>query len=294
MENLPVSATENKVENPTFVNVIEEVLNAEEITEAVKNRTLSSYFCSGEGLKNAVNVFGQSQEEIEKEFKNYKAKKVFSKMDYLILDTSICKSAFKKECETAIKNEFKSVTVLPNMVRLAKDYLKGSVVKVNALIGYPYGEDYFRAIYKSVGSAFLDGADGVTIVCSVYKIKSALFKNLAQEFKKIIKKARNRSVNVMFDTSKLSPTEIQNTVLTLVKILKNSAVIPFETTREKTSDVATIKEVVKTANGNLNVFVFGKISTAEDTVSVLSLGANGIVSTECPSIVKDAIKKLNA
>ena len=77
MENLQlVSKNVNEKQSAsTCAQIKEEVLNAEEIDEIVKNRTLASYFSSGEGLKKTVSIFGQSEDEIEKEFKNYRRKR---------------------------------------------------------------------------------------------------------------------------------------------------------------------------------------------------------------------------
>ena len=293
MEN---SQALNVETNPLEINanaqINEEVLNAEEINESVKNRSLVSYFSSGEGLKKTVSIFGQSEEEIEKEFKNYKAQKVFNKLSYLILDTSLCKTALKKECETAVKYSFNSITVLPNIVSVAKSYVNKGV-NVNAIISFPYGEDNISVKLKAVSKAISDGANGVTLPVSVTKIKSATFKTISQDFKKIVKKARKKEVNVLIDVSKLSPTELQTTINTLIEIKGITSIIPYETSREKTLDIATVKEIIKTANGKINVTVLGKISTAEETISVLSLGVNNILSDKCVSVVIDAIKKLN-
>ena len=294
MENLqllPENVPEIEKSTPC-TQIKEETLNAKEIDEVIKNRTLTSYFSSGEGLKKTVSIFGQSEDEIEKEFKNYKAQKVFNKLSYLILDNSLCKTAFKNECETAVKYSFKSVTVLPNFVWLAKNTV-GNLVKVNAIISYPYAEDDISVKLKAVAKAVNLGVNGVCVPVSVSKIKSSQFKTISSDFKKVVRYARKKDVNVLIDVSKLSPTELKNAITTICEIKGVTAIIPYESSREKTLDVSTVKEILSVTSGKINVEVLGKISTAEETVSVLSLGANGIQSEKCVSIVIDAIKKLN-
>ena len=71
---LSVNNTASEILNGKSINapaIKEEKLSVGEIFESVKNRSLKSYFLTGEGLKNTVKVFGQSEEEIEKENKNY-------------------------------------------------------------------------------------------------------------------------------------------------------------------------------------------------------------------------------
>ncbi|MBO5712790.1 MAG: hypothetical protein J6R88_01130, partial [Clostridia bacterium] len=81
LQSLPIKESTKALLNDNLI--VEQPLNVEEDTVSVKNN-LNNYFSSGEELKKTLAIFGQSEEEIEKEFKNYKAQKVFNKLSYLI------------------------------------------------------------------------------------------------------------------------------------------------------------------------------------------------------------------
>lgn len=281
-----------KITPATFsADIKEEKLNVvtPKLNENSNKNAFESYFKTGENLKTAVSVFGQSEEEIEREFKNFKAQKLFGKLDYLLLSAT-CIENFIKECETALKYNFNAVTVLPNYVKRAK-LVTG--VKVNALISYPYGEDLQSVKLNAVKRAFLSGADGVTVAVSVLTIKNGGYSLIEKEFAKYVKKAGNRSVNALIDVNKLSPTEAKKTVETLLKISKLNSIIPYNVTNVFV-EANTVKEVVSLAGGKCIVGVGGKIQTAEETVSALALGVGKILSEKCPDLAKDALKKLGA
>ena len=284
MENL--NAVNNIEEN-----LFEDVLNVENFDGENKS-VLSSYFKPVESVKNSACVFGQTEEEIEKEFKNYKASKVFSKLNNLILDCSLAKSVLRKECETAITYGFKSVTVMPTIVKLCKEYACNKI-KVYALISYPFGEDSFKVKLSSVKDAYRSGADGVTVTISVFDIKNANLKNITQNIKKIIQISRNRAVNVVIDTFKLSPTEITNAVNATLNAGKITSIIFSEFSLDKSVNTHVLKEALKAVNDKTEVGVMRNLSTAEDTVSLMGLGVSNIVSEKCNDIVLDALKRLS-
>lgn len=296
MDNLNVITTCGKE-----AKLVEEVLNADNFTgddfegeelTATNKGVLSSYFKPFDSAKNSALVFGQTEEEIEKEFKNYKASKVFSKLNNLILDCSLAKSVLRKECETAGAYGFKSVTVTPNITKLCKEYVGGKT-KVFTLISYPFGEDNFKVKLLAVKEAYKQGADGVTVALSVFDIKNASFKNITKFFKKIIQISRYRAVNVVIDTSKLSPTEVNSAVNSVTWAGKISSVIFSEFSLEKSVTTHLLKEGIKAVDGKAEVGVIRNVSTAEDTVNLLGLGVRDILSEKCNDIVLDALKRLS-
>ena len=293
---LSVNNTASEILNGKSINapaIKEEKLSVGEIFESVKNRSLKSYFLTGEGLKNTVKVFGQSEDEIEKEYKNYKAQKVFNKMGYLLIDNSLSTKNFITECEIAVKYQFSSVTVLPSFIKIAKSSVKNSVL-VDALISYPYGEDSFIVKRKSVKDALKNGADKISYILSIKQIKNGEYKALETEIKKIGKICGKKPLSIVIDTSKLSPTEIVNCVLMARNLPKLEKLVCYSVALNELPDVSTVKEIIKTVDGKLTIAVGGNISTAEEVVSVLSLGAGVVISKNCPYIVKDALKKLDA
>lgn len=272
----------------------EEKLDAEKILTTIENRSLDNYFNSGSGLKDAQKVFGQTEEEIEKEFKNYKARKMFGRMDYLLINNTLSTEEIKKECEIAVHYGFKSVTVLPSMLKFAKNAVSGSNITVRALISYPFGEDVFEIKRKACKIAVKNGADAIAVTLSTSAIKNGEVKNLAKEVLKISKMARKKKVTVIIDTSKLNPIELKNTAIAIADECKVYSILPSSLFIPEKPQISTIKEVIKAVDGKCFIESGGNLATAEETVSILSLGASTVTSQKCPLIAKDALKKLNA
>lgn len=273
--------------------IVEEQLLPEEIVEP-EGKELSKYFSPKNSFKDAVKVFGQSEEELSKEFKTYKARKMFNKMDYLLTDTELTDDEFIKECETAGYFGFKSVTVLPTKVKIAKLALKGKQVSVRALISFPYGEDVFKVKLTAVKLAVQSGADGIAVTVSTGAVKNGNQITMGAEIKKIVKAARKKPVTVILDANKMSEREIEKCSLALIKCANVYSVMPSTLYDKEKPSVSVLKDVIKVVSGKCFVDGGGELSTVEETVGILSLGANGITSVNCPLIAKDTLKKLNA
>ena len=264
------------------------------IETETESNLIKDYFSKqgGTPIKEIANIFGQSEDEISKEFSNFKAKKLYSKLDYLLDDTSLTICDFKSQLLLAYKNGFKSVTVYPTFVLLAKDTLKNSGVKVRALISYPYGEDYAKTKNLSIKNAIKNGADELIIAISVSAVKSGNFKNIVKEIKKALKYSKKRSVSVLFELSKLTSPEVEKCAKAIINEAKIYSVVPSFLYSNTTYNVEIIKDLLTAVNGKCYVDVISDIDTATDTVSVLSQGANSLTSKGCVKIVNDLNNKI--
>lgn len=275
-------------------SVIEEELDAQKILTSIKNRSLNDYFNSGSGLKDAQKVFGQTEDEIEKEFKNYKARKMFAKMDYLLIDGDLRAEEIKSECKVAEHYRFKSVTVLPTMLKYAKAALWGGKTPIRTLISYPYGEDVADVKIKACKLAVSQGADLLAVTVSTSAIKNGDYLSIVKEMTKISKIAKKRKVTAVIDSSKLNAVEVKNCAVNLLNECKIYSIMPSCSKSSEKPSVAVIKDLIKAVDGKCFIEGVGEVCTAEETVSVLSLGTSALTSSKCPLIVKDALKKLNA
>ena len=140
--------------------VIEEALPLQETNKESKSFDLD---------KTAV-IFGQSEEDIGKEFKEFKAAKLFKRID---VDLTAVRDnlLLKQKVEESIKYGFGNVVVNPKQIRYAKRFLKGRRVGVFAAVCYPYGEELFDVKRYAVKRAFKEGADGVYLPLSIADLK---------------------------------------------------------------------------------------------------------------------------
>ena len=279
-------------ENDILESEDEEVVLVDENEENANK--VKDYFFKETGLsiKDLATLFGQSEEEISKEFSSYKAKKLYSKMDYIIDEPCLSLEDFKEKCLLAEKYGFKSVTVLPTFVSYAKTLLSGKGISVRGLIAYPFGEELYKVKLYAVKKAIQLGVNAILISPSIRAIKSGNYKVVAKEIKRVVRCAKKRQVTVMLDENLLSYTEIEGVVKAILKDSRVYSIMSSSVFSNKLSDVQVLKTLSVLVDGKCHVESGGKIQTACQTVQLLSGGANSVSSKYCPDIAKELNMKI--
>ncbi len=181
-------------------------LQAEEIKKENKSFDLD---------KTAV-IFGQSEEDIGKEFKEFKAAKLFKRVDVDL--TSVRDNLLlKQKVEESIKYGFGNLVVNPKQIRYAKRFLKGRKVGVFAAVCYPYGEDFFGVKRYAVKKAFKEGADGVYLPLSVADLKSGKIEQIKRELVKIVRRYKRKKIFIVLEMGELNFTYVEKVMKLLLK-----------------------------------------------------------------------------
>lgn len=261
------------------VEVVEKV-------EEEKSDVISEYFekeITESELKNTAKVFGQSDVELSKEFREFKAKKVFSKLDYAIVDNKKSYENLLKDLAEARKYGFNSVTVFPSMIGTAKSTLKSTSTSVRALISFPHGEDIGKVKIYSAKRAFNLGADSLAVTLSVSAIKNGGFGKAVKEIKKIVKIAGSRKVSAIVDGKSLSPVELEKICSLLAKECKVFSIIPT-VYGDDVINLQTVRDTFRAVEGKCYIEAGGNCSLAEEAISALDAGAYGITSIDSVNI----------
>ncbi len=236
-------------------------------------------------------IFGETEEQITKEFKSFKMAKLFKKLDYAIIDNKLLYDDFIKKCNLAIENNLYSVTVLPNFVPLALKCASNSQVKVNALISYPYGEDNLKSKLANVKSAVTYGADGVIITLSSMLIKNNEYRLILKELSKINRVSRKRKVYALIDTSIIPSNNLENLYKVISKENLVYAIVPMNNLKITSEEDITL--AVKSVEDKCVVAGGGNIENFENMISLISKGANMVSSTnmlEIANVLKQKIQ----
>lgn len=275
---------EELVENEIFENdePIEVINNVEEKNLPIdtEDTVIKDFFIKETGitLKEMAVLFGQTEEEISKEYGAFKAKKLYAKLDYILTSDNYSYEDFKAKCSIIADYGFKSITVLPTYIGISKDFLKGKKVLVRAFISYPHGEDFSKVKYYAVKQAIKLGADAIAVVLSSRRIKNGNYKVIVKNLKKIIKIAKHRPVTAVINSEVLSSYELDKICKILSKDCKLYSVMPYFFSKEKGRYESTIKEVVASVNGKCHVDFGGEIDNVLDTVNLFNAGANSITN----------------
>ena len=95
-----------------------------------------------ESADKASVIFGQSEAEMRREFKAFKAAKLFKKFDCDLTDV-FSPEEFDRKLIEAKNYGFGAVVVTPQKIKIAKTKLKGTGIEVVAAVCFPFGEECY-------------------------------------------------------------------------------------------------------------------------------------------------------
>jgi deoxyribose-phosphate aldolase len=93
-----------------------------------------------------------------------------SYIDFTLLKADARAQDLNALCEAAATERFHSVCVCGGWVRLCRERLSGTNVKVSAVVGYPFGSHATRAKAFEAAAALEDGASEIDMVLSIGRL----------------------------------------------------------------------------------------------------------------------------
>ena len=110
-------------------------------------------------------------------------------------------------CREADEHGFYAVCIAPVFVRLAKDLLAGSPVKVCTVVGFPAGVNEPDVKAYETSRAIQQGADEIDMVMNVGAAKAGDWKRVGVDVESVVTSARGNMVKVILETCLLSDEE---------------------------------------------------------------------------------------
>lgn len=171
---------------------------------------------------NTAIVFGQSEDDLRREFKQFKTLKLFRK---LTLDLTDVKdgTVFEDRISEAIAYGFGSVLVFTSDLKRVKEKLGNADVKVFVAVCYPFGEDGVGVKKLAVKRAIAKGADEILLPVGCVAIKRGNYDAVKREFKRCVKINKRVKISAMTECGELTAEEIEKTI----KILNGVGVKSF-------------------------------------------------------------------
>lgn len=289
---------ENLIEDNSEVDNIEEkeVENEEKSQPIIdtEETVIKDFFIkeTGVSLKEMAILFGQTEEEISKEYGTFKAKKIYAKLDYVLPKFNVSYEEFKSICQSLANYGFKSITVLPTFIGLAKDLLAKNNLLVRALISYPHGEDFTKVKVYSVKQAIKSGADAIAVVVSSRRVKNGNYKVIIKTLKKIVKIAKNKPVTAILNAEDLTSLEIEKISNLISKECKLYSIMPccFNGEVSKFEEIA--KGVITAVNGKCHVDFLGDVPSVLETVNLFTAGVNSITNKNNLDVASELNNKI--
>ncbi len=219
----------------------------------------------------------EEYKRLEREYKEYRTKKVLSKIDGIIGGGSYrdVKEAFKS---VGADGRAKAV-VLPRFVKLAKKELPVNV-RVESLINYPLCSGTKKGVLCEIKAAFQAKAD-MAVGVNTCQLASGNPKPVEKDLKLLYKKGKNKKVKItpLFNCEALS-VEQKNKLARLVKQYKFSGVkIAVPVGECSFGDAAdTVKIFSDTLTEQCPVEAVGYVSSPDVAESLFTAGADRIIT----------------
>ena len=210
-------------------------------------------------------------------------------IDHTNLKPYATKEDIIKLCEEAKKYGFYAVCVNPYRVKLAKEQLKGTDIKVASVIGFPLGATPTEVKVFEAKKALEDGADELDMVINIGALKDKDYDYVRRDIEEVVKVAHERGaiVKVIIETCYLSDEEKEIACRLAMEagadFVKTST--GFGTRGATVEDVRLMRRVV---GDKLGVKAAGGIRTYEQALEMIRAGANRIGTSSGVKIVEGA------
>jgi deoxyribose-phosphate aldolase len=131
-------------------------------------------------------------------------------IDHTVLKPTCLVADIHKLCSEAKQYGFAAVCVPPNFVKLSKEQVAGSDVKVATVIGFPFGYCATEAKIAEIILAMVDGADELDVVANISAIKNGDWAAIADEINHImpIIRSKGKVVKIIIESGVLTNDEI--------------------------------------------------------------------------------------
>ena len=210
-------------------------------------------------------------------------------IDHTILKPTCLVSDIKKLCAEAKQYDFAAVCVPPNFVKLAKELVVGSDVKVATVIGFPFGYSATEAKIAEIILAMVDGTDELDIVANISAIKNGDWQAIADEINHILPiiRSKGKTVKIIIESGVLTDDEIIKCCdiygIAGIDYLKTSTGYA-----EKGASVDAVKLFRKNLPDSVHIKASGGIRDYETAKQMIEAGATRIGCSAGVSIVTGA------
>jgi deoxyribose-phosphate aldolase len=212
-------------------------------------------------------------------------KDLCSRIDHTLLRPDATLNDIRKLCAEARRYHFYSVCVNGSWVSTAKKILKGSGVKVAAVVGFPLGAMSQESKWTETEIAVGDGADEIDVVLNIGRLKQGDTRYVRKEIKNEVVAAHGKPVKVIIETCLLSRKE----KILACRIAAAAGAHFVKTSTGFGGGGATIEDVRlmrKTVGPDLGVKASGGIRDRKTALAMIEAGATRLGASASIAIVK--------
>lgn len=208
-------------------------------------------------------------------------------IEHTLLKQDAKQEDFIKLFNEAKDHHFLGVCINPAYVKLAKENLKDSDVKIVTVIGFPLGANRSDVKAFETTKAVEDGADEIDMVINVTAIKNKNYNFVLNDIKAVKAACQNKPLKVILETDLLEKDEIKKACELCVEakadFVKTSTGFAKNGVGAKAEDVKLMYETVSPFG--LKVKASGGIRDKEAALKMLEAGAERLGTSSGVKIV---------
>lgn len=208
-------------------------------------------------------------------------------IEHTLLKQDATKEDFEKLFKEAKEHNFLGVCINPAYIKMAKQELRDSGIKVVTVIGFPLGANKTEVKAFETSCAVADGADEVDMVINVTALKNKDYDYVREDIKAVKIAAKDAPLKVILETDLLTKDEIKKACEICVEakadFVKTSTGFVKNGVGAKEEDVKLMYETVSPYG--LKVKASGGIRDKEAAIRMLEAGAERLGTSSGVKIV---------
>ena len=208
-------------------------------------------------------------------------------IEHTLLKQEATKEQFLQLFKEAKEHKFLGVCVNPAYVKLAKENLEGSGVKIVTVVGFPLGASDSNVTAFEAKTAIEQGADEIDMVMNVSAMKNKDYDYIVNDVKAVKAACGSHNLKVILETDLLTKEEIAKACELCVEakadLVKTSTGFVKGGVGAKPEDVKIMHDIV--APHGMEVKASGGVRSKEDAMAVIEAGATRIGTSSGIKIV---------
>lgn len=201
-----------------------------------------------------------------------------SYIEHTLLKPDATNQELKKLFQEAKHFKFKGVCINPINVKAAKEYLKGTGVKVITVVGFPLGASLTEVKAFEAKKAIEDGADEIDMVMCIQAVKNEDWEYVKKDISEVKKVCSNHVLKVIIETDLLNDEEIVKACEAAVEakadFVKTSTGFVKDGFGAKVEDVNLMKQATKETD--VKIKASGGIKDREKAIKLIDAGATSL------------------
>lgn len=212
-------------------------------------------------------------------------KEILSKVDHTYLKQNATWADIKKICDEGMEFSCASVCIPASFVKDAKEYAKDRI-KICTVIGFPNGYSTKEVKCFEAENAIANGADEIDMVICVGDLKDQKYDKIRDEISAIKKSCGDKTLKVIIETCLLTDEE----KIKMCELVSAAGADFIKTSTGFSTGGATREDIIlfaKHVGKGVKIKAAGGISTLDDAVDFIKLGADRLGTSRIVNIVKN-------